>query len=656
MRKRALGLCIAIFCMAALDVYGQTKPMKWGNIPQEDLQMISYEADTNAVAVILGEYGEIKVEQSGEMVFDYHIRVKLLSEAAYDDWGTYYLTYNKGQLKERIRDVEGQTFVLSPEGGKPAKHKLGKKSIFKEKLDGNFEQIRFTLPALAPGAVVEFRYKLISDTPVFLPDWTFQHDEPTRWSELRADISWYYNHVRISTVRNYAIDEEEKSNMPGQKSVKYRWAMNDVPALREEPYVTTIEDYRQKMEFQLASYYHPNQGTIQYMRNWDELAKELRDIGEFGRAFKSNKIISNLAKELTAGIGSSKDQMIAIFEYVRDNHRWDGGYGYIPDHHLPGTLKKDRISAADQTVLIVALLRAAGLEANPVLISTRSHGRVKKAYPIFSQFNYVITHVNIGGRDYFLDATEEKGPYNVLTERALNSPGWMVTKSRHEWVPIRSGAKYTQLINLNGKVAADGSVELDLSSSSSGYRALELREALAGTDADEFVGQNIIEKTGEFEVRDIQITNEDSLLKPLNVEADLRIQSFGFVAGDFMYFSPHAVSTWEENPLRLPERSFPVDFSYPRDYVYNLRLELPEGYSVHEQLQNMNLKLPQKGGAFRRSCVVEGNMLVVQSRFTLTNSVYPARMYKNLREMYDRVVAAQAEQIVLKKVVEAGHE
>ena len=39
--------------------------------------------------------------------------------------------------------------------------------------------------------------------------------------------------------------------------------------------------------------------------------------------------------------------------------------------------------------------------------------------------------------------------------------------------------------------------------------------------------------------------------------------------------------------------------------------------------------------------------LVMQTRFVLSKDKYSPKMYKNLREMYDRVVAAEAEQIVL---------
>lgn len=634
--------------LTAIGVFGQAKPMKWGKIPIEDLQMTSYAADSNANAVILGEYGEITVDQTGQLSYNYHLRVKLLSEAAYDEWGTYRLFYFKGKYGQRIRNVEGQTFVLDA-NGKPKRHKLGKKSVFKEKLDDDYEQLNFTLPALAPGAVVEYRYKMISDSPIFLPDWDFQHSEPTRWSEIRTDLSDFFQYVRVTTVYNFAIEEQDKNISPGANSMVHRWAMKDVPALREEPFVTTIEDHRLKMEFQLARYY-TNAGMTNYMKSWGALADELRANSYYGPAFKPSKNVRRKAEEITAGITNPKAKLQSIYDYVQTNHQWNGNYSYVPERAPADVLKSDRASNAEQALLMVALLRAVNIKANPVLISTRGHGRVKKEYPLLTQFNYLIAQADAGGYLYFLDATEENSPFDALPERALNSAGWMVAENRDEWIPVKSNLKYMQLNALEGKMNPDGSVNFDLSSSNGGYRALELRNALEGSDQSEFVLENIIEKTGEFELSDIAIANTDSLSKPLNVDVGVKINNYGMVAGDFIYFNPHAVSTWEENPLKLPQRTFPVDFSFPRDYVYSFRMEIPEGYTVHEQPGNVNYRLPLKGGAFRRTCITEGSTLVVQSRLTLTNATYSPKVYAELQEMYDRIVAAEADQVVLKKV------
>lgn len=80
----------------------------------------------------------------------------------------------------------------------------------------------------------------------------------------------------------------------------------------------------------------------------------------------------------------------------------------------------------------------------------------------------------------------------------------------------------------------------------------------------------------------------------------------------------------------------------------NSVLVLPEGSVVLELPQNLLLSLPNDGGQFRRLAQVEGRHLQLTSQVLIRKSRFAPEEYKALREFYDRLVAAQAEAIVLK--------
>ena len=86
--------------------------------------------------------------------------------------------------------------------------------------------------------------------------------------------------------------------------------------------------------------------------------------------------------------------------------------------------------------MLTAMLRFAGLEAHPVLISTRENGQPIQLYPILGQFNHVLTHVKIGAQEYLLDATEPLRPHSILPVAALNGNGWLVHKKTPRWINI----------------------------------------------------------------------------------------------------------------------------------------------------------------------------------------------------------------------------
>jgi len=177
-------------------LFSQPK-IKWGEVAKADLEMKTFPQDTNATAVILNDIGEVAFDNRFEMVFKRHRRVKILTKAGFD-WGTVGVTYYAKEQFQRVADVEGHTFNLAANGA-IRKDKLDKKSLFDENVDGTSRRARFTLPALEPGSVIEYRYTINSKPGAFrfLRDWTFQNAEPTLWSEFRADIPDVLNYVRV---------------------------------------------------------------------------------------------------------------------------------------------------------------------------------------------------------------------------------------------------------------------------------------------------------------------------------------------------------------------------------------------------------------------------------------------------------------------------
>ena len=634
--------------MFVVSTYAQD--VKWGKVSSEELQMTSYAPDSNAQAVVLWEFGDVVVEYDGRITYKYHKRVKLLSEAAYDDWGTYTIPFISGKYGIKINKVQGQTFTLD-ENGKVVTHKLGKKDVYKESVTENLNQYKFTLPGLEPGAIVEYRYTMTADTPHRFPNWTFQHSEPTVWSKLQANIHEHWVYVRVAeNVGQFTINTQEEAVSSTGNSTIFTWALNDVPALRDEPFITTLEDYRAGIQFQLSSIQIPGQGSQTVLGSWLELSNELIDDADFGAYQRLTRTIKDLAAEITEGITDPKEQMIALHAYVSSAITWDGIMSAWPTANNPDKILKAGTGRnSDQMVVLIALLRSMGMDADPALLSTRQHGAVIPLYPLVNQFNYMITHVNLNGTSYFLDCTDPHAPYNMLPVHALSSTAWLVKKNRPTWVNLNQAEKYRRVLMVEGTLDESGNLQGELQTSSGGYAALSVRTELSELEQNDAIMETMVDEVSGLELSSLQIKDLDSLAKPIDISASINMEGFAQQAGDFMYINPHALRQVEENPLRLEDRTFPVDLAYPRDIIYSLKLVLPEGYVVEETPPNMRLALPEKGGVFQRNTTVMNNGVFMQTRFMLNESKYEPAMYQGLREIYNRLVAAQAEQIVLKR-------
>ena len=655
--KSIAGLGVALILLLPAFLRAQAKPMKWGEVPRADLEMKNFPADSNATAVILCDYGDVEfIGSDFEMVYRRHRRIKILSEAGYN-WGSLTIQYYAKEKLQRVGDVEAQTIKLDAKGA-IQKQKLDKASIFDENVDGTWRRIRFTLPSLSPGAVVEYRYTVYSQNGTFLHDWEFQTSEPTRWSEFHAEIPQVLQYVMLRPgALSFAVEESETYPIPASqlntgyniKVISSRWAMRDVPALREEPFMTTPDDFRARLRFQLASVNWPGAMPVKIMNTWEKLAEDLMDSEYFGRQLGRHGSLRKQAETLTAGLSDPEQKMRAIYDYVRATMNWNGERGIYTDVDLDKALQARKAGGPEIALMLISMLRAAGLDAHPVLISTRKNGRLVDIYSILTQFNHVLSYVKIGAREYLLDATDPLCPHTLLPVQSLNQTGWLVDKKNPRWVNIANPGIFSNQTAVVAKLEPNGTLTGKFESSDAGYSGLLDRQTLRSKKEDEYIHDGWLDDLAGAQLDSFKISDKDSTHKPLLTQAYFRSSEHVQVAGDNIYLNPLFFGRREKNPFTLPERNFPVDFAYGSKVAYVLTLTLPEGYVAQELPKNITLNLPKDAGQYRRLMIVDGNNLQMTSQFLIRKPRFEPLEYKGLREFYDRVVAAHAEQVVLKR-------
>lgn len=105
-----------------------------------------------------------------------------------------------------------------------------------------------------------------------------------------------------------------------------------------------------------------------------------------------------------------------------------------------------------------------------------------------------------------------------------------------------------------------------------------------------------------------------------------------------------------ENPFKEAERLYPVDFGTQIEETFTATYTLPEGFQVEEMPKPVSMVLPDNGGRFLyQLAVTNGNQLQVVSRIILRKTRYLAGEYGPLRELFSRIAAKHAEQVVLKR-------
>jgi hypothetical protein len=620
--------------------------------------MTSFPSDTNTSAVILFDYGDATFSIDYDLCFTRHTRIKILKKAGFQ-WGNVVLGYFSGQHGEKIGKIDGLTSILEPDGT-VRQIEMDSDAIFKEEVREDYVQIRFTLPALAEGCVIEYKYTRTSDNPHYLPDWDFQTTEPTLWSEYRAITPTVFRYAIVHFGdRNFAISETRLDDNPwrpnnysgltDKQAVLYHYARSNVPALREEPYITTLDDYRAKLMVQLSMVMWPGYAGQPILQSWPKLMEAMLKEDGVDDNLSGTKTTRNLAKALTDTITDPVNKIIAIYDFVRNTIVWNSENRLRASQDPDEVLETKKGNCAEINYLLVSMLRDAGIEAVPVLSSTRSHGKISKIWPLYTNFDYVIAHVKAGGSTFLLDATDRLRPYNVLPTRALNHEGLLLQEGPETWVPIEPGLKSREATSATVTLAEDGGIRGTIMRSFADYHAFHERVSLSGKKEEDYIKGLLHSETSGVVADSFSFVNRDDVKEPLIVNAHISAPTYAQVLDDFIYVNPMLSERTMENPFKLRKRSFPIDMPYGSQSTFKLDMTIPAGYVVKEVPPPFNTGLPLDGGSYSRVFEVDSQKVSMLVRMDITKTYIEASKYENIRLMFEQIVAREGEQIVLAK-------
>ncbi len=673
----ALALPLVATAQTAAPGVPTGPPVKFGKPEPADFVAKNFVGDSASGAVVLYDYGSTRFRLNGlrfQLESERTTRIKILKKSGYDVATVEVPLYHRGQSEEKLLSLRG--FTYNEVGGKIEKVKLEASTTFVEERTKNVRVRKFTLPSVREGAVIEYAYTVSSDFMFNFQDWTFQREIPTRWSEFRATIPEYFDYKMVmqgyeplalqtkeEASAQYTAHESGGIDMSGERvsaanetitarATSYHWAMQNVPALRDEPYMTTMRDYVARINFELAGERMPGQTYQNVTGSWPKINADLRSSEEFGGQLGRPGFLDAALKPLVAQYPDPLARAAAVRQLVMQAVKYDGNNRYFASGPLKRSYDLHRGTSADVNLLFIAALRQAGLPAEPVLLSTRSHGRVNQYFPLLEQFNYVIGVLPLGeDKELLLDATEPLLPIGLLPTRCLNQIGRLVPSKEGEgrWVTLTPAQRHLHFQDIKLTMDAQGNFSCKVHEEHGGYAGASVREKLLELGEKKYVTELASRHTG-WEVPTYKFNAVNEPGTALGLTYELTRPASGSGSASELYLNPLATFIEAQNPFREEKRTYPVDFGAMRQEVIVLTLTLPAGYTA-ELPQPASLALPDKGGryVYSASSTAPGTVQFV-SRMTLDKPIYSAEEYTSLREFYRLALAKQAEAVVLKKM------
>jgi hypothetical protein len=667
-----LGVFFTIVNVSAQSKSNPTNTSKFGKVGLEEFDTRLKGVDSAAAAIKLFDIGKGTFEistKNGQFVYNFtrHVRYKVVNKNGYDladlEIGLYNSSNNSSE--ETLQSVRAATYNLV--GGKVEVSKMTGDAKFSNRVDQNHIVKKFTLPNVKEGSIIEYTYNTISDFTFALDDWYFQGSYPCKYSEFTMTLPQYYlykisasGYIQINQSKPEQINQvyyipgsvtsqTQPVNAIATRTVFYA---EDIPAIKDENYITTLQDYTAKLGFELTATNFPSSGYKDFSSTWPKLIKELMDEESFGKFISRTNYEKGFLASIIKDEKDSLQKVLKIFDFVKSTLKWDGKYGYYSKGASQRAIfQKKSGNTGDINLSLLGLLRDAGINCSPVLLSTRDNG-AHPGFPMLSKFNNVIVVAEVGNQRLLMDATDEDNLHNLISYHDLSHQGLRIDLGTNagEWISLDNPKVSKSTIVYNLVLDEDNRFSGNLFLSASNYDALRRRSLYKRTSSEaEFIKDYKTSKPG-LEVASYKIENLNQPDQALSESMDIVIEDNVEDAGNLLYFSPLFFERTKENPFALEERKYPVDFAYPFEENISSIIEFPSKYQLEKLPKNEAFALPEKAGFFSIAYLVDGNKVAIRTKITINKPVFSAEEYFDLKELFKNIVRKQAEQIVFKKI------
>lgn len=630
MRRYPILLCFMLLLPALLSAQGRnfsTAPAPGWLVPyQPDLTR-----KANLKEINEGYYQLLFEEQrhlEKQTVYRHIIR-QIVSEAGIQNGSEihaeYDPTYEKLQFHQVIIRRNGQVINRLD----PAKFKiLQQETELSMFIYSGIYSAYLIVEDVRKGDQIEYAYSITGENPIYKGK--FSH---TFYFTAYEPIMNFYKTMLVSPSRHLSFKKLNHSPEPVQKNhnglVLYEWNLQDT--------VNVTKNGPGNLPRWYTSYPHTE---VSEFESW-------KDVADWGRQ------VSNLplsGPEITARVallkqqaeGSKEKYLLAAIRFVQDDIRYMGiemgEYSHQPNQ--PEKVCKQRFGdCKDKSLLLCALLRAAGIEAYMAYVHTEYRDKIAGQLPSPDRFNHAITQIRFNGNTYWVDATisyqrgKLKDRYNPVYGQALVITDTTTSLTK---IPVKNPGNIFAEENITLPDKRNNVATLEVRTEYTGYHADNFRNALAEQSRNSLQDSYVdfySDLYGDAEVADSMTIEDNEVENIIRVKERYQIsdpwKADSLQPGAFV-FNTSAHLLTDKIVSADNGRSAPLGLSYPLNVKHFINIKFPEEWSLSEE----SLSLKTLAYDFTFSPRVYENTVSLHYQFiTLRDHVRADEMSQYVRDI-----------------------
>lgn len=652
----------------SIRVQAQDFSLKYGKITNDEVAMTSYDKDTTANAVVLYKRGDAYydyLDKGFRINYEYETKIKIFNQDGADYANvTLSLYHEQGQnlRKETISRIEAHAYNL--ENGKIVKTKMDKSYIFEERVSPNRKLVKFSVPAVKAGTVIEYRYKIISDFPTQLDDWGIQQSIPIIFAQYEVKIPEYFK-FRFETkgYEHIKVDESPENqsftirNSRGQSEAvqctarKLKFTSTDVPAMKDDNYVWCVNDFMSHVTFELDGVMFPYETYKPFTQTWEDIEKTLKESDAWGDYLRMRNPFKDEMASLPLQEMNNTEKITAIFNLLRSKLKWNESYGFIGED-VKKALKNGTGTNAEFNFILMSMLKDAGIQSYPILLSHRTRGRLPLTYPSLNKIStFIVGALDSDTTMVYIDGSIKYGTINQLP------PVLMVDRARlfnpkegGYWVNLTNVGKNSVRCAINATIGEDGTLTGKRQTAYTGVQMASYKHSFYNAkDSLEFIEKR--QKNIEVTINNYQQSGMEQFSPQVREIMDFTKNSMA--TDDRIYLNPMIFPHITENNFTDEERKLPVEFGFPYEFRLSNALTIPEGYEIEETPENLRFSTEDGGISCLYTLQHKDGVVTVNYVLQFKKIIFSQLEYPSLKIFWEKLIEKNNEQIILKKITDA---
>lgn len=363
--------------------------------------------------------------------------------------------------------------------------------------------------------------------------------------------------------------------------------------------------------------------------------------------------------DATSGL-SDLQKAKKIYEYITGNIKYLSvsflQSGLIPQKasHVINSRLGD---CKDVSTLFVAMCKAVGIKAELVLVATRDGGKNQLLVPSID-FNHCIARLSTGGKEYYIELTDDKLPFNSFFDNLKNASALLIhdeasgTKSELQRLNPTT-RNLNQVIRTSEMRFEENNIFIKKSNLKTGVFASNMRSSFRDLGPQDQMKDMQKAISGDYNQTVLTALNfknlegvKDSVTYTYDFKAPESVSEIGGMKIVALPWSEKAKSSdfsFSEN------REFPIDLWKMEADVEeeNLTIYLPQKMALAEIPEKENLVCPV--AEYSQEFTVSGNTIKAKRKFRFTKEIVEKEQLKEFETFYRKMVAADNRQIAMKK-------